>query len=391
MLIQLHGAGFHNRGAQLMLWTAAQEIRSRIPGARIAMEATASTYQQRAGYDLLTLVPKIGVQSPRRAKFFSRAYSVASHLLPRGLDSAYGLARRCDVDAFVDISGYAFGDKWPVSATSAVAGRVSSFRKAGKPVVLLPQMLGPFDNTSMKRAFSKIVANTDLLYARDHRSLESLKAFNDPRCKIQLAPDITIFGDSRPPRHPVAKRYACLVPNMRMRDKAADTWGENYLTAMVNAGEHLLECGVAPYIVVHDGGNEDTTLAVELAGRLKLADSQIYREQDPLRIKGFMAGGIMTIGSRFHALVSSLAMGVPVITLGWAHKYEELMKDFGVQEFFCSYEQGSECTREPVQILVNSTKRREVVGTIEKRKSAMKDANDQMWKDVCKLLTKSMT
>ena len=48
MLIQIHGGGFHNRGAQLMLWKVRDELSRRIPDARFAVEPGYSTFRQRA-------------------------------------------------------------------------------------------------------------------------------------------------------------------------------------------------------------------------------------------------------------------------------------------------------------------------------------------------------
>ena len=41
--------------------------------------------------------------------------------------------------------------------------------------------------------------------------------------------------------------------------------------------------------------------------------------------------------SRFHAMVGTLAIGVPVAVVGWSHKYLEVMKQFGLEEFVFDY------------------------------------------------------
>lgn len=39
------------------------------------------------------------------------------------------------------------------------------------------------------------------------------------------------------------------------------------------------------------------------------------------------------VASRFHAMVSSLAMGVPTLVLGWSHKYREVLDMFGMSQW----------------------------------------------------------
>jgi polysaccharide pyruvyl transferase WcaK-like protein len=43
------------------------------------------------------------------------------------------------------------------------------------------------------------------------------------------------------------------------------------------------------------------------------------------------------IASRFHAMVSGLAMGIPCLLLGWSHKYREVLEQFGVAQFALDY------------------------------------------------------
>src|SRR5690606_27898782 len=44
------------------------------------------------------------------------------------------------------------------------------------------------------------------------------------------------------------------------------------------------------------------------------------------------------VASRFHAMVSSLAMGVPTLVIGWSHKYQEVLEMFGSEEWAFGHE-----------------------------------------------------
>ena len=44
------------------------------------------------------------------------------------------------------------------------------------------------------------------------------------------------------------------------------------------------------------------------------------------------------VASRFHAMVSSLATGVPTLVVGWSHKYGEVLDSVGLGEWAIGHE-----------------------------------------------------
>ena len=45
------------------------------------------------------------------------------------------------------------------------------------------------------------------------------------------------------------------------------------------------------------------------------------------------------MASRFHAMVSSLAMAVPTVVIGWSHKYREVLEMFELEEWAFGHDQ----------------------------------------------------
>jgi len=45
----------------------------------------------------------------------------------------------------------------------------------------------------------------------------------------------------------------------------------------------------------------------------------------------------ITLVSRFHAMILSLSAGVPVFVIGWSHKYQEVLSQFGLQDWALDY------------------------------------------------------
>ena len=50
----------------------------------------------------------------------------------------------------------------------------------------------------------------------------------------------------------------------------------------------------------------------------------------PGEIRALIGRADVFLACRFHAMVSALAMGVPVAVLGWSHKYREVQAQFDV-------------------------------------------------------------
>jgi polysaccharide pyruvyl transferase WcaK-like protein len=44
--------------------------------------------------------------------------------------------------------------------------------------------------------------------------------------------------------------------------------------------------------------------------------------------------------SRFHAMVAALSSGIPVVVIGWSHKYLEVMERFSQEDMVIDYKKG---------------------------------------------------
>jgi len=55
-------------------------------------------------------------------------------------------------------------------------------------------------------------------------------------------------------------------------------------------------------------------------------------------IKSVIGCSDLVIGSRFHSLVAGLSQGVPVVAIGWSHKYEKLLRSFELGEYVVPFE-----------------------------------------------------
>ncbi len=390
MLVQIHGAGFHNRGAQLMLLHTVQRLREGISNIDFAMEPSHSSFLQRASYGLHTCFPGVVVQRPRLAPKLLKYGDFLGSLFPKKITEHYGIARRCDLDAFVDISGYSFGDKWGVANCRLISQRINHMHQRNKPTILMPQMFGPFEKLEVRDAFLPALEKATLVYARDEVSFECLKEINRSNREILLMPDITITANPLLPSDLPEVPYACVVPNQRMLDKTDGQWSKRYIKTLTAAIEELQEKNIRPYVLIHDGTNEDLAVGKKLLQNASLGEDSLLTDDDPLVIKGYIANAKMLIGSRFHAIVAALSTATPAIAIGWAHKYEMLLKDFGTPEYAFCDSQSDEDLRLMIAKLADASENQVVVDRLIKQKKSMVTDSNLMWDQVINTLTSSV-
>jgi polysaccharide pyruvyl transferase WcaK-like protein len=54
-------------------------------------------------------------------------------------------------------------------------------------------------------------------------------------------------------------------------------------------------------------------------------------------LKGIISKCHILVGSRFHSMIAALSTGVPILVIGWSHKYNEILDLFEMGEFIVDY------------------------------------------------------
>ena len=314
MLIEVTGVNTWNKGAELML-VAVRERLAQHAGLRLAVDPWFGTYAERARYGLWL---RADIRKMGRSK-------AALALMPPSFRRQVGLVHGDELDAVLDASGFAFGDQHPPERAEAFAGRVEAERAAGRPVVLLPQALGPFETPRAAAAFRRIANAATLMFAREEASLAFARAAAGPGARIEQAPDFTNLV--KPARSAPASDLAWIVPNHRMIEKAKTAAEADAYLPLLAACIHRAEArGFTPRVLIH--GRDDAALLAPLADAAGKPLDHVMLE-DAVEIKRALGEAGLVIASRFHALASALSQAVPAIATSWSHKYEMLFQDYG--------------------------------------------------------------
>ncbi|KAA5538760.1 polysaccharide pyruvyl transferase family protein [Roseiconus nitratireducens] len=331
MMIELFGGNFQNFGAQLMLQTTVHRLRTEDTSLRLAMETgKADTFARRAPLGLEAVYPPEHKCGSVRGRVVCGAFRLPK--VARLIDRL-GIHPPRRMSGLVDLSGYRLGDKWGPRPAEQLLKKVRRYQEEGKPVVFLPQMFGPFEQPRVAAASADLLQRADLVFARDEDSLAAVRDLGVSDQTSLLAPDLTISCAVQP----IALRqrpYVCLVPNERLLDRGQAAWKEVYLDRLVRAAERVLRSGRELVVLLHSRDSGDRRLGLEILKRCEAFAPAVSLcdHDDPVYLKGVIAGSEFLVGSRFHAIVAALSSGVPAVALGWAHKYPMLLRDFGTPD-----------------------------------------------------------
>lgn len=327
MIIEIRGVQFENRGAQLMLRAVLTQLETRLPEAKIALRLNAGTKRT----DLLSV--KSLTKLPLRKR--SIDLNGLSYSWPRQLDRALkiiGVVAEGRVDAVLDASGYAYGDRWGDSVLRASTDELTRFRRAGKPYVFLPQAFGPFDRTRTTASiWGAALEYSPLIAVRDTKSELALRQVTPKAGNIYRYPDITIglaVNRGLVDEIDLDRGTALLIPNVRVLEKIGK---EKYFVIFERIVMRLRADGFGLRVLNH-GGYEDAAICREL-NKLVLGGSlPVIDNSDSRALKAIIGSTGFVVSSRFHACVAALSQGVPSIAIAWAHKYQELFSAFGYGE-----------------------------------------------------------
>lgn len=377
MFLEVSGVSTANKGAELML-AAIVEHYAGAPNIRLAVDRQFGTLRERAKYGVIT---KLDVPE----SFGSRRRRLKAAVMQRCLRGFGSWTTERDISGVIDASGFAFGDQLGPERSERFARDLERWKGQGKKVILLPQALGPFESERLRESMKRIVEHADLIYAREPASLEHMRHVVGDIGKVRIAPDFTCLVKAAATE--MAERLrgaACIVPNHRMIEKTAADDRDSYLPFLAACLRELDARDLNPYILLHDT-RIDESIVSPLAREYQ-RPLRVVQESDPKKLKAILGTARLVVGSRFHALVSALSQGVPTIAVGWSHKYEMLLADYGCPECRLSPSSGETEIRKTIGLAADDASRLRLIKQLSTSLTAIIERVLEMWHEVDSLL-----
>jgi len=356
MKLLIWGSGFVNKGAEAMLRTVQAELQARIPNIEFGMEAIEA---ERELLDTLDL------------SFFPRSDTPWFEPWEKWLFrwKHRSLLNSCveQYDGVIDISGYAFGGSGCARATWRLLAVAEKMRKKGKPVIFMPQAWGPFNDDSGRKAVRKLLATSSKVFARDDESFDYINELTDSLSeKILLSPDTAFVFESAPKNEApkilskigisdLGKPIIVISPNQRVYEKMEGEGAESkYLLVLLEVCKFFIQktdanLALLPHEIRFPGDSysDDRELCSILGGMLGNEKGRVgvmSESYSAAQIKSVIGKSELVIGSRYHGLIAGLSQNIPVVAIGWSHKYNKLLGECGLSEYVIPFEEAEVVT-----------------------------------------------
>ncbi len=379
MKIVLSGVGTVNKGAELMLYAILQQIEKRYPNAEVYMPISPVTQ----GLNHVHTSAKLDYIPISRL----RKIAMKIHLqgILRRLNLPYLFVTTPIVknaDYFIDASGFAFSDQRNVNANVVrYWGYIlKEYKSQGAKIVFLPQAFGPAEKDDTKTTISYLNKYADLIMPREKVSLKCLQQCKVDENKIRLFTDFTSLVEGKAPeRYGHLKGYVCVIPNLKMIESGTMTL-DKYVAILVAIIEKARKLGRGVYLLNHEGLG-DEKLAYMCQKELK-DDIEVVTGLNALEVKGLISTAYVCVTSRFHGVASALNSCVPCLATSWSHKYEELFKDYGMNDCVLDLNDTDSIAKKMEEYLDeenNERIREHLTDQLPKMKAEAEDMWDAVW------------
>jgi colanic acid/amylovoran biosynthesis protein len=251
-----------------------------------------------------------------------------------------GDIRQCDLvldigegDSFADIYG------WRRFAFQAVSKAVVLL--CGKPLVLSPQTIGPFNHRLPRWIANMLMRRCAAVFARDGLSMAYLKAqgltqntdqavdvafrlpYTQPaagdrkRLRVGLNVSGLLYGGGYSESN--RNQFGLAADYVALTDRLIAYW----------AGRGDTELWLIPHVLSDRVPRDDDRGVID---RLCAANPALHRAPDfatPSEAKSFMASLDFMVGARMHACIAAFSAGVPTVPVAYSRKFTGLFMSLG--------------------------------------------------------------
>ncbi len=348
-----------NKGAAAMLESSIQHLTDRGGGASfvlLSMYPKADRALNR--YRNVRILPA----TPLRLGVVINGAALVHRLVPplrNRIESAVPEVRAlAGADVLLDEGGITFVDGRGKFLIYNVASVLPALL-VGTPVVKVAQALGPFTEPLNRLAARLILPRMAAVVSRGAITLQHLQGLGltnvhagadlaftlvvgeEDQKEAASAIDLSFFADND---------VVGFSPSTVLQQQARE--GEDYVAEVVRAIDYLTqELGRKVFLVAHSARansekthNNDLPVCREIYARLARPQSVLFVDDElsPEVLRIAIGRCDVFVASRFHAMVSSLATGVPTLVIGWSHKYREVLDMFGQAGFAFSHAEYSD-------------------------------------------------
>jgi colanic acid/amylovoran biosynthesis protein len=386
------GTIWGNRGAESMLVATIGQLRTTFPNARFNIF---SYYPEKdrqlvedASITILSGKPFSLATRHFLGALIGSIFLKITGKVPNG--NFFRIARAlAESDVLLDIGGITFSD----GREKFLPFNILSIWPAmmlGVPVVKMAQAVGPFKRP-INRLFARLfLFRCDHIFARGEKTSEFLQQLNFPKDKFDTVADIAFLYkpefslsienedkvNTLIHKLEVAKEQGrkiivfspSILVESESRLKGLDYTGR-FFDAIKALGQKEYQFVFMPN-ATREGSqkshNNDllTITAMKNAWEVAQVEEQLLADIEwvdydinTASIRRIISEADVLVTSRYHAMISGLSLGIPMVVIGWGHKYKETLAYFGLERYSFDFgENDAALTGSITEILENHQK-----------------------------------
>lgn len=237
----------------------------------------------------------------------------------------------------------------------------------GVPVVKLAQATGPYNNQLNALLAKMFLSRCARIFARGKKTLQHLTSLLPHSKNYELASDIAFLYKSEyslsqendnhvaditkiiSPARKDGRTIFGICPSSVVYKLDADA---TYIGTLIGIIEELV--GKNGFVVLFPNAtledptifrNNDLAVIQKIDTELQKRGLEHYTIVSQCintnGIKSIIKRCDLALVSRFHAMIAALSLKVPVLVIGWSHKYKEIMEHFNQEDWVVDYKQST--------------------------------------------------
>ncbi|MEU1972493.1 polysaccharide pyruvyl transferase family protein [Microbacterium sp. NPDC019599] len=344
-----------NKGASAMLEAAMQTLGERLDDPQFTLLSMYPVEDAAQNvYPNLEIVPAAPRQLGVTINSLALAYRILPFLRKTLRSRSRAIRALAESDVLLDQGGITFTDGREKFLLYNVASILPALNTR-TPVFKCAQAVGPFQNPINRWASKTYLPKARTIVTRGritHEFAEGLGLTN-----LVAGADYAFSLELDGTEHDAVAEHVHMeffdgdvvgvCPSVVLRKKV-DARGGDYAGQIVSFIESVRAQGKRVLLVPHSvrtgtdkTHNNDLPLCREISARLRPGDDVLFidRELTSQQLRYVIGRCSLFVASRFHAMVSSLAMAVPTLVIGWSHKYREVLEMFELEEWAFGHDQ----------------------------------------------------
>lgn len=342
--IVIIGGGLSNKGAQAMTFTVVSQLKNRHPDKNIYLFSNTDfkrSEEEKKKYNFSILpwgLREILATLTCYQLHFGRDNKKIIH-------ARYVREIIKQSVCFIDISGYALSSQFDFLASIIYILNIMVANKFSIPYYILPQSIGPFDYSILQKLilfplFKIYLPYPKKIFAREHEGYRLARWFT--KKNVALSNDIvmqnneydigSIYNNSVKIKDiKIRPNSIAIIPNSKVIKRDMNKVAYKFYAEAI---ERLTSSGIYIYIISHC--EQDINICNRLLQGIDYSQNVILIKDDLncIELERLIKQFDFIIASRYHSIVHAYKNCVPVLAIGWATKYHELLKNLNQLQYY---------------------------------------------------------